>query len=253
MIDENVRRCETSLNTNSGILGVSNLKNILPGWDMHTPQQVARHRSVVDFCGFRSRDWNTQLSIGEWPLCHFWLPEAIWATKKESCFNRNYKGSCSSLQSTIDLFFVARLFLGTSPWVWFLPQPIKIKRYQCIPTTQRSASIQFDTVYPLCPSEPGWQGPWKKADGQEEKKTTSKNDFHKSSLSNLKSGPCLSMFTKGSIRSGSSLDRAVVRSKKSEVCRRIPLRLCAVPWGRPAWAIWGTLFVFLADAKGLQT
>lgn len=123
MIDENVRHCETSLNTNSGIIGVFNLKNILPGWDMHTPQQVARHRSVVDFCGFRSRDWNTQLSIGEWPMCHFWLPEAIWATKKESCFNRNYKGSCSSLQSTIDLFFVARLFLGTSPWVWFLPQP----------------------------------------------------------------------------------------------------------------------------------
>lgn len=108
-------------------LFLSNLKNILPGWDMHTPQKVARHRSVVDFCGFRSRDWNAQLSIGEWPMCHFWLPEAIWATKKESCscFNRNYKGSCSSLQSTIDLFFVARLFLGTSPWVWFLRQPIK--------------------------------------------------------------------------------------------------------------------------------
>ena len=100
-------------------------------------------RRVVVFCGFRSRDWNAQLSIGEWPMCHFWFPEAIWATKKESCFNRNYKGSCSSLQSTTDLFFVARLFLGTSPWVWILPQPIKIKRYQCIPTTQRSASIQW--------------------------------------------------------------------------------------------------------------
>ena len=160
MIDENVRHRETSLNTNSGIVGVSILKDTLPCWDMHTPHKVARHHSVVDFCGFRSRDWNTQLSIGEWPLCHFWLPEAIWATKKESCFNRNYKGSCSSLQSTTDLFFVARLFLGTSPWVWFLPQPIKIKRYQCVPTTQRSASIQW--LYPLCSSEPGWQGPWKK-------------------------------------------------------------------------------------------